>query len=59
VSDLDDILDTEDAKEVIDNCQRRFPAWWETGENMPSEFVPLKKLIEQTRSGLKALETAE
>jgi hypothetical protein len=47
------------AKEVIDNCKRRFPAWWETGEGMPAEFVPLKKLIEQTRSGLAALETAE
>jgi hypothetical protein len=59
VTDLEDILDTEDAKEVIDNCQRRFPAWWETGEGMPAEFVPLKKLIEQTRAGLKQLETQE
>jgi hypothetical protein len=58
VADLEDILDTKDAKEVIDNCQRRFPAWWETGENMPTEFVPLKKLIEQTRAGLAALENA-
>lgn len=58
VNDLEEVLDTEDAKEVIDNCQRRFPAWWETGENMPAEFVPLKKLIEQTRQGLKALEVA-
>jgi hypothetical protein len=59
VADLEDVLDTEDAKEVIDNCQRRFPAWWETGENMPAEFVPLKKLIEQTRTGLAQLEAAE
>jgi hypothetical protein len=59
VADLDDVLDTEDAKEVIDNCKRRFPAWWETGENMPAEFVPLKKLIEQTRAGLAQLEAAE
>jgi hypothetical protein len=58
VADLEDVLDTEDAKEVIDNCKRRFPAWWETGENMPAEFVPLKKLIDQTRRGLKELETA-
>jgi hypothetical protein len=57
VADLEDVLDTEDAKEVIDNCQRRFPAWWETGESMPAEFVPLKKLIEQTREGLKKLES--
>jgi hypothetical protein len=59
VADLEDILDTEDAKEVIDNCKRRFPAWWETGENMPAEFIPLKKLIDQTRRGLKELENAE
>lgn len=59
VQDLEDVLDTEDAKEVIDNCQRRFPAWWETGENMPAEFIPLKKLIEQTRAGLAQLEEAE
>jgi hypothetical protein len=59
VADLEDILDTEDAKEVIDNCKRRFPAWWETGENMPAEFVPLKKLIDQTRRGLKELENAQ
>jgi hypothetical protein len=59
VADLEDVLDTEDAKEVIDNCKRRFPAWWETGEGMPAEFVPLKKLIEQTRTGLKHLEQME
>jgi hypothetical protein len=59
VADLEEILETEDAKEVIDNCQRRFPAWWETGEAMPAEFVPLKKLIDQTRAGLKQLETQE
>jgi hypothetical protein len=58
VADLEDVLDTEDAKDVIDNCKRRFPAWWETGENMPAEFVPLKSLIEQTRKGLKDLENA-
>jgi hypothetical protein len=59
VADLEEVLDSEDAKEVIDNCKRRFPSWWETGENMPSEFVPLKKLIDQTRQGLAQLEKAE
>lgn len=56
VDDLEQVLDTEDAKEVMENCKRRFPAWWSTGEGMPGEFVPLEKLIAQTRSGLKALE---
>jgi hypothetical protein len=59
VAELEDLLDTEDAKEVMENCERRFPAWWSTGENMPAEFVPLKKLIEQTRDGLRKLETVE
>jgi hypothetical protein len=59
LDDLEQILDTEDAKEVMENCERRFPAWWATGEGMPAEFVPLKKLIEQTRKGLKELEMEE
>jgi hypothetical protein len=59
VGELDDLIGGDDVKEVIENCQRRFPAWWSTGEGMPAEFVPLKKLIEQTRQGLKQLETQE
>lgn len=59
VEDLEQVLDTEDAKEVMENCERRFPAWFETGEGMPAEFVPLKTLIDQTRKGLKQLETQD
>ena len=59
VRELDELLELDDAKDVIEQCQRRFPAWWETGEGCPSEFVPLKKLIEQTRQGLMQLEAAE
>jgi hypothetical protein len=58
VQDLDDLLELDDAKDVLEQCERRFPAWWETGEGCPAEFTPLKKLIEQTRKGLKELEPA-
>ena len=56
VAELEDLLATEDTIEVIENCERRFPAWYATGEGMPAEFVPLKTLIAQTREGLKGLQ---
>lgn len=59
VQELDELLSLDDAKDVIEQCERRFPAWWETGEGCPPEFTPLKKLIAQTRQGLAQLETAE
>jgi hypothetical protein len=43
----------------MEQCERRFPQWWSTGEGCPAEFVPLKRLIEQTRQGLAQLEAAE
>lgn len=45
-----------DYQDVIEQCERRFSAWWITGEGCPSEFVPLKTLIEETRRGLDELE---
>jgi hypothetical protein len=57
--DLDELLEMDDCKDIIEQTQRRFPNWWETGAGLPREFVPLKKLIEQTRQGLTQLETAE
>lgn len=54
--DLDDLLDMDDVKVIIEQCQRRFPNWWETGAGLPREFTPLKKLIDQTRAGLAQLE---
>jgi hypothetical protein len=55
VRDLEELLELQDAKDTIEQCARRFPAWWETGEGCPAEFTPLKKLIEQTREGLRKL----
>lgn len=59
VRDLDELLELDDAKDVIEQTARRFPGWYATGEDCPPEFVPLKTLIAQTRDGLKALEPAE
>jgi hypothetical protein len=59
VRELDELLELEDARDTMEQCERRFPAWWETGEGCPPEFTPLKKLIEQTRQGLLQLENVE
>jgi hypothetical protein len=58
VRELDELLELEDARDTMEQCERRFPQWWSTGEGCPAEFVPLKKLIEQTRQGLLQLENA-
>ena len=56
VQDLDDLLETPEAVEAIEQCKRRMPHWWETGEGLPEEFTPLKQRLEETRAGLAALE---
>jgi hypothetical protein len=57
--DLDELLELDDCKAIIEQTQRRFPNWWATGAGLPPEFTPLKKLIEQTRAGLRQLEPQE
>ena len=59
VRDLDELLELDDCKAVIEQTKRRFPNWYETGAGLPPEFTPLKKLIAQTRQGLAQLETQE
>ena len=59
VRELDELMELQDAQDVMEQCERRFPAWWSTGEGCPQEFTPLKKLIDQTRAGLRQLETQE
>jgi hypothetical protein len=58
-SDFDDLMGMPETKETVEQCQRRFPAWWETGEGMPAEFRPLKFIIEDTKRGLKELAEME
>ena len=50
VDELNELL--EENENIIEQFQRRFKSWWETGEEEPPEFVPLKTLISETRSGL-------
>jgi hypothetical protein len=56
--DFEELLELQDAVETIEQCKRRFPAWWETGHGCPEGFRPLKKILEETRQGLKDLENA-
>lgn len=52
LNELECLLDTEDAKDVIEQCARRAPHWYETGEGMPPEFTPLADLIAKRREEL-------
>jgi hypothetical protein len=56
--EFEELLELQDAVETIEQCKRRFPAWWETGHGCPEGFKPLKKILEETRQGLKDLENA-
>jgi len=50
-------LETDEAKEAMEQCERRAPAWWETGDGMPAEFVPLSILIARKKRELEEIET--
>lgn len=54
--ELDLYLATDDAKTVIDNCQRRAPHWWEYTAETPPDFKPLMVVIDDHRRDLKANE---
>lgn len=56
LAEFEAYLATPEANEAMEQCQRRAPAWWETGEGMPAEFVPLSILIENKRRELTELE---
>jgi hypothetical protein len=58
LQEYEELLELEDAAKTIEQCRRRFPAWWETGAGCPAEFKPLKKILEETRKGLADLENA-
>jgi hypothetical protein len=48
-------LETKDAKEFCVQLERDMPAWWETGVDMPGEFVPLKIRIANKQRELAEL----
>jgi hypothetical protein len=53
------LLDTPEAKALIEQCERDAPQLMDGGEDMPAEFLPLNALIEQRRVDFKQLATAE
>jgi hypothetical protein len=57
LQDFDELMEMSETVATIEQCKRRFPNWWATGAGMPAEFKPLQKIINETREGLRALET--
>lgn len=58
-SDLGELiayLDIPEAKQALEQCERRAPAWWSTGEGMPPEFKPLELVIADKKRELTEME---
>jgi hypothetical protein len=59
MGDLDEFIawaGTSDYREFCEQLARDMPAWWDTGEGMPEEFVPLEIRIRQKREDLERAE---
>ena len=39
-------------KKLLAEVQEKLPAWWETGEGLPDEFIPLRRRIEILEANL-------
>jgi hypothetical protein len=50
-------METPDVVELEKQALRYLPEWWETGEGMPAEFVPVQIRIHQKKTDLEQLET--
>jgi hypothetical protein len=50
-------METSDVVELEKQALRYLPEWWETGEGMPAEFVPVSIRIHQKKRDLENLET--
>lgn len=44
--------DTPDFKRLVADCETKLPEWWDGGEDMPTEFVPLRRRIEILEANL-------
>lgn len=44
--------DSPEAQRILKECREKLPAWWETGDGMPEEFVPLRRRIEILEANL-------
>lgn len=49
---------TDEVVELEKQALRYLPNWWETGEGMPEEFVPVSILISQKKDDLERIEAA-
>jgi hypothetical protein len=49
-------METEDVIELEKQAIRDLPSWWETGEGMPAEFVPVSIRIHQKKRDLEQIE---
>jgi hypothetical protein len=57
--ELHAFLETDDAKAFMKQMARDMPDWWETGEGLPSEFIPLKIRIVRRQRELVELDALE
>lgn len=44
--------DTKESQKLLNEVQDKLPSWWDGGEDMPAEFVPLRRRIEILESNL-------
>lgn len=56
LGELIGFLETKDAKDFIAQIQRDMPAWWSTGEGLPTEFIPLEIRVANKRRELEEIE---
>jgi hypothetical protein len=59
MGDLDEFVawsQTADYRDFCEQMARDMPAWWETGEGLPEEFVPLELRVRQRREDLERME---
>jgi hypothetical protein len=52
-------METPDVVELEKQALRYLPEWWDTGEGMPAEFVPVAIRIEQRKRDLENIETTK
>ena len=38
--------DSKDARRIVADVQEKLPSWWDGGDDLPAEFVPLRRRIE-------------
>lgn len=50
-------METPEVIELEKQALRDLPAWWETGDGMPAEFVPVSIRIHQKKRDLEEIET--